>query len=227
MSIDLIPACPKPNHVTAVSGATDTVVVSWTDPTGNLWDIIYGPTGFDPTETPDPDEGITLVEGVLDNPYTITDLEGGIVYDIYVRSNCGGDVSPWSTIPASATPFLVQMGVTGSATISGCGLTVTDDGGLNGSYSNNCDYTLTINPSEPNNVVSISGTFAGEGTIDYLSIYEGTSTSGTLLQKVTSGTSGNVINFGPLNSDSGPLTLLFHSDGSVVYSGFAAQVSCI
>ena len=227
LSIDLIPACPKPSHVTAASGASDTVVVSWTDPIGNLWDIIYGPSGFDPTETPDPDEGITLIEGVLDNPYTITELEGGIVYDIYVRSNCGGDVSPWSTVPASAAPYLVQIGTVGSATISGCGFTITDDGGLDGNYSNNCDYTLTINPSEPNNVVSISGTFAGEGTIDYLSIYEGTSTSGTLLQKVTSGTSGNVINFGPLTSESGPLTLLFHSDVSVVYSGFAAQVSCI
>ena len=225
--VEEIPSCPKPSNVTAASGATDTIVVSWTDPTGNLWDIIYGPTGFDPTETPDPDEGITLIEGVTDNPYILTDLEGGIVYDIYVRSNCGGDVSPWSTIPASATPFLVQMGTVGSATISGCGLTVTDDGGLNGSYSNNCDYTLTINPSEPNNLVSISGTFAGESTLDYLSIYEGTSTSGTLLQKVTSGTSGTVINFGPLTSESGPLTLLFHSDGSVVYPGFSAQVSCI
>ena len=78
-------------------------------------------------------------------------------------------------------------------------------------------------------MVSISGTFTGESTLDYLSVYEGTSTSGTLLQRVQSGSnnSGVTVSFGPLTSESGPLTLLFHSDGSVQYAGFAATVSCV
>ena len=33
--------------------------------------------------------------------------------------------------------------------------------------------------------------------------------------------------FGPLTSESGPLTIYFHSDGSVTYDGYAINVSCV
>ena len=222
--IDLLPSCPKPWNLTATGGVSDTVTLSWTDPTGSLWDVIYGPTGFDPDTS-------TIAEieyGFTTNSGVITGLQGGITYDFYVRSDCGnGDVSPWCFAPATASPYTYQMGVTGSATLTGCGFTVTDDGGASGSYSNYCDFTLTIYPTDNTQLVTVSGTFAGESTIDYLAVYEGTSTSGTLLQKITSGTSGTVINFGPLTSESGPLTMHFHSDVSVVYAGFIANVSCV
>ena len=223
LNIDLIPTCPKPTHVTAASGATDTVVLSWTSANINQWDIIYGPAGFDPNE--DPEEGITLIEGVTDNPYTITELEGGFVYDFYVRSICdGGDVSPWSALPASATPFLMQMGITGSATVTSCGLTITDNGGINGDYATNCDYTLTILPSEPGSTLTISGTLNTESGYDYLRIYNGTTTNAANLIESLNGSVGN---FGPFESEDGAITLHFESDGSVVYPGFVATVNCI
>ena len=227
--IDIIPTCPKPIALTAASGTSDSVVLSWTDPNGNLWDVIYGPTGFNPETSTE----ATIVAGVSSNPYIVTGLTGGIVYDFYVRTDCGGgDVSPWCSIPASAVPYTIQMSITGSGVITGCDFTVTDDGGATGNYSNSCNYTLTIYPGDQNSLVSISGTFAGEGSLDYLSVYEGTTANeSNLIQKIYSsmngGSSGDVINFGPLTSDSGPLTLLFYSDGSVVYPGFVATVSCV
>ena len=227
--IDLIPSCTKPTGLTATSGASDSVTLAWTDATGTTWDIIYGPTGFNPETS----ASATIISGVTENPYIVTGLTGGTIYDFYVRTDCGGgDVSPWSSIPASAAPFTIQMGISGSSTVTGCDFTVTDDGGFNGSYSNNCNYTLTIYPDDPSNLVSISGTFAGEGSVDYLSVYEGTSaTDANLIMKIYSsmngGTSGSTVNFGPLTSDAGPITLLFHSDGSVVYSGFVAAVTCV
>ena len=222
--IDLLPSCPKPTNLTAQGSTSDTITLAWTDPTGTMWDVIYGPAGFDP----DTSTTAEIEYGFTTNSGTITGLQGGITYDFYVRSDCGnGDVSPWCFAPATASPYTFQMGITGSATLTGCGFTVTDDGGVNGSYSNSCNYTLTIYPTDNTLLVSVSGTFAGESTIDYLSVYEGTTTSGELLQKITSGTSGTVINFGPLTSESGPLTLLFHSDVSVVYPGFVANVSCV
>ena len=227
--IDLIPSCPKPTGLTAASGASDTVTLAWTDATGTTWDIIYGPTGFDPETS----TSSTTISGITDNPYDVTGLTGGTIYDFYVRTDCGGgDYSPWCSIPASAAPFTIQMGISGSSSITGCDFTVTDDGGTTGNYSNNCNYTLTIYPGDPNSLVSVSGTFAGESSLDYLSVYEGTTASETnLILKIYStmngGSSGNTINFGPLTSEAGPLTLLFHSDGSVVYAGFVANVTCV
>ncbi|MBO7445390.1 MAG: fibronectin type III domain-containing protein, partial [Bacteroidales bacterium] len=225
LSIDLIPACPSPTSLTATSGASDTVVLSWSDPTGTSWDIAYGPTGFNPGS----DVTATIEYGVTDNPYTFTGLAAGVVYDFYVRTNCGnGEYSPWSYMPATAAPYQIQMGITGSSSVTGCGFTVTDNGGAGGDYANYCDYTLTIYPSSPDSLVSIAGVFVGESTIDYLSIYDGTTANaGNLIVKITSGTSGNQVNFGPLTSESGPLTLLFHSDVSVVYPGFVATVNCV
>ena len=224
-TVEEIPSCPKPTHVTAAAGATDTVVLSWTDANATQWDIIYGPTGFDPNEDPDPDEGITLIENVTDNPYTITELEGGLVYDIYVRSICSsGENSPWCTVPASATPFLMQMGVIGSATVTSCGLTITDNGGANGDYATDCDYTLTILPSEPGATLTISGTLNTESGWDYLRIYSGTTTNAANLIESLS---GNVGNFGPFESEDGAITLHFESDGSVVYPGFIATINCV
>ena len=227
--IDLIPSCPKPTGMTAASGASDSVTLAWTDATGTTWDIIYGPTGFDPETS----ASATIISGVTDNPYIVSGLTGGTTYDFYVRSDCGGgDVSPWCAIPASAAPFTIQMGISGSSNITGCDITITDDGGANGNYSNNCNYTLTIYPGDPNSLASVSGTFAGESSLDYLSVFEGTTTSdANLILKIYSsmngGSSGSVVNFGPLTSDAGPITLLFHSDGSVVYPGFVANVTCV
>ena len=85
-------------------------------------------------------------------------MTGGVIYDFYVRRDCGnGDVSPWSAIPVQASPYVVTMGTTGSSTITGCGFTVFDDGGIAGNYSNSCDYTLTIYPFPI--IVSISSKY--------------------------------------------------------------------
>ena len=130
--------------------------------------------------------------------------------------------------PAVGYPYTYTMGISGSDTLTSCGIFISDNGGPNGDYANSCNYTLVVFPSETDSVVSISGTFDGESTLDYLSVYNGVGADdNNLLQKVISGATGNVVTFGPLNSTTGPLTLLFHSDGSVVRPGFMAQISCV
>ena len=223
-------SCAKPTGLTAAYGVTDTIVLSWTDPNGNLWDLMYGPAGFDP-DSADNNDNIVLVSGLTETTYTVTELPGGQSYDFYVRSDCGGEVSYWSN-PTSASPYTLAMGITGSDTVTGCGFTVTDDGGPNGLYSNSCNSTLTIYPSEADSLVTISGIFAGESSLDYLKIYDGTTTNeSNLLEQISASnlnvSSGVQASFGPITSESGPLTLLFHSDGSVVYDGFVANVSCV
>ena len=221
--LNLLPTCARPYDVEAVSTPTDMVQLSWTDPTGSMWDVIYGPIGFDPETSTE----AILLTGISTTSVDIQGLTAGILYDFYVRSDCGGDVSPWCYIPAQGSPFMYTMNTT-TDTITACGVTIVDDGGMNGPYSNSKDYVLVIYPTSEDSLLTINGTFQGESTIDYLSIYQGVGVNeDMLLQKITSGTSGTLINFGPHTSEVGPLTLKFHSDVSVVYDGFIAAVSCV
>ena len=229
LTVSEIPDCVQPSDVFATSSLSDTVTVSWNaGPSATAWEIIYGPVGFDPDST---DDAITI-SGVTENPYAIGGLSAGVVYDFYVRTDCGADgYSNWSNFPGTGSPYTYVMDVTGNDSISACGITITDDGGIAGNYSNNCEFVLTIHPSDPDSVVSISGTFAGEGNYDYLEIFNGASTNSTMFIHVNStmngGISGDEIPFGPYISDEGPITLRFHSDGSVNYPGFVAQTTCI
>ena len=218
-------SCPKPTNLTAF-GPNDTVTLSWTDTLGSSWEVAYGPAGFGVDS-----DTATLISGITETTVQITGLNAGMMYDFYVRTNCGGDVSDW-TAPVTASPNTIAMGISGNMTISSCGATITDDGGASGNYSNNCHYVLTIYPETEGMMVSISGVFAGEGSADYLSVFEGTTTNNSaLIEKVYSSmdgaSSGTQITFGPYTSTSGPLTLLFHSDFSVSYPGFVATASCV
>ena len=222
--LEPIPACQRPSGISAVSTASDTVFLTWTDNYGSLWDVAYGPIGF----APDDASEATLETGIDTTAFTVTGLAYGTGYEFYVRSDCGGAVSAWVMNPAVGYPYTYTMGISGSDTLTSCGIFISDNGGPNGDYANSCNYTLVVFPSETDSVVSISGTFDGESTFDYLSVYNGVGTDdNNLLQKVISGATGNVVTFGPLNSTTGPLTLLFHSDGSVVRPGFMAQISCV
>ncbi len=224
IQIAYLPTCARPTNVTAVSTLSDIVTVSWTDTEASTWDIIYGPTGFDPETSNE----ATLISGVTTTTYNVTGLSAGTIYDFYVRAVCStNDNSPWSFDPATGAPYTYVMN-TASDTITACGITVVDNGGFADDYLHNSDNILVIYPEQADSLLTISGTFIGESSVDYLSIYKGVGVNTeNLLQKVVSGTSGNLINFGPLVSEFGPLTLHFHSDFSNAYQGFAATINCV
>ena len=221
VTVDYIPACPIPGDLRAEAVARpDSVVIAW-DEIGEAtaWQIFLGSTGAIPSED-------SVLIDVYDQTYTFTSLTSGVSYDIYVRSDCGtGEYSNWRG-PLAITPGSITLPATGNLTTSGCGLVLYDNGGAMGNYSDGCNVTMTIYPSSSDSLVRLSGTFAGEGTIDYLDIIDGTG-SGMSLAHITSGTSGTVINFGPFTSTTGPLTIHFYSDGSVNYQGFEIHTSCI
>ena len=212
LEIDVMPTCLKPTNFTATADNTS-VTLSWTENgTATAWDIEYGTQGFTP--------GTGTTVSVTTNPYTITGLATGTTYDFYVRANCGGgDESDWSGV-VSATPGSYTMPTSGEYTVSMCGGVIYDDGGINGDYSTNCDVTLVVNPDTAGMMVHLTGTYDCETSWDELTIYDGNSTSGTLLFSSDNGGTLDVV------STTGPLTIHFESDGSVVYSGFEIQVSC-
>lgn len=222
--VDLIPTCPRPTNLSVVSSETDVITLSWTDTTAHEWDLIYAPQGFDPNNA----EIATLISGLTTTSCSVSNLIPGVVYDFYVRANCeSGDESPWCHEPATTAPFTIAMERVGSNVVEGCTLHIVDDGGLNGDYSHNSHYVLTINPDE-GYVISLSGTFAGEANYDYLRIYDGDEVNDERhLGSVICGISGETVTFGPFVSERGPITILFHSDGTNAYEGFSMLATCV
>lgn len=210
--------CPRPGSFICQSFArVDSVVFSWrSDPVVSEWELRYGPTG-----TP-VDSMTEIVTGIYDTFYVCTTMVSGTAYDVYLRSDCGSEQSFWEG-PVLVTPGAYNMAATGTASIHACGGIIYDDGGAAGSYSNNCHSVLTIYPSHTDSLVVVSGTLSTENCCDYLTIYDGASASGTALYEGR-GTSQTIPS---IRSTQGPLTLLFHSDGSVVYAGFQLNVSCV
>jgi hypothetical protein len=115
---------------------------------------------------------------------------------------------------------------------SACGTTVYDTGGPSGNYSNNQDLTYTYCPPVAGQMVLMDFTsFALEAGIDifsgtpydYMVIFDGPGTQ----DPIWSGY-GNV---GPgvlfPTHPSGCLTILFTSDGSDNFAGWAANVTCV
>lgn len=99
LSVVLTPSCKYPCNVKVSNIDSHSAVVAWTERgSANEWIIEYGPSGFIPGSS----AGTTIQ--TTQNPYTLTDLYAGTIYDVYVRSNCGGgDLSEWGANHASFT----------------------------------------------------------------------------------------------------------------------------
>ncbi len=114
-----------------------------------------------------------------------------------------------------------MAGCTGiTTTLTQCGGTFADPGGA-GNYVNGANCTQTICTGFAGQCITLQFTaFNLENNFDYLRIYDGT-TATTLLATLT-GTTGP----GNITSTTGCLTLVFTTDGSVVSSGWLANVIC-
>jgi len=109
-----------------------------------------------------------------------------------------------------------------NTTITTCSGTLYDSGGPTSNYQNSENYTLTIVPSTSGAMAQLNFiNFTVETCCDYLQIYDGTSTSAQLIGQYT--TLPPAIT---ATNASGALTLRFFSDGSVVQTGFEANISC-
>ncbi|WP_432672669.1 GEVED domain-containing protein [Flavobacterium sp. SM2513] len=119
---------------------------------------------------------------------------------------------------------------TGNTSISTCAGKLYDSGGVSGNYATNSSGYTIINPSIPGNKVRLSGTITAEAGYDYLTIYDGSGTGGTVLFGGSKhGTGFNCDSFivPVVTSTTGALTVKFFSDTSTNCAGFALDISCI
>ena len=77
--------CKRPKNLTASTIGAFSAVLTWTS--GEVWDFAY--------KTYDA-ENFTVIENLVDNIYTLSDLTPETTYIVKVRSNCGESVSYWS-----------------------------------------------------------------------------------------------------------------------------------
>ncbi|MBR6334153.1 MAG: fibronectin type III domain-containing protein, partial [Bacteroidales bacterium] len=98
--IENIPTCVKPMAVTVSNVGATSADVDWTvNGTEGSWDVVVVPHGDDPSTG--------IPENTSSHPYTLSNLLDETQYDVYVRANCGSEVSGWTMIPAVFTtdPF--------------------------------------------------------------------------------------------------------------------------
>jgi len=111
-----------------------------------------------------------------------------------------------------------------NGTVTTCTGDFYDSGGPTGNYQNNENLTMTFYPASAGNMIQMVFTsFNTESGYDYLRIYDGTSTSATLIGTYHGTTGPGTVT---ATNVAGALTFNFTSDGSVTPAGWAATVSC-
>jgi len=115
-----------------------------------------------------------------------------------------------------------------NSTITTCTGNFYDPGGSTGQYSNNQDFTMVFNPDPGNKLKFVFNSFNLEYqsscSYDYLKIYNGQNVSAPLIGTYCGTTSPGTIT---ADNATGSLTFVFHSDYSVIASGWSAAISCI
>ena len=211
-----IPPCTRTTGLTTSAITTTSVSLAWTQPinpngsTATAWQYLALPCG-----TAAPTATSAGWQSAPTNPFVATGLISGTCYDFYVRAVCSATESSVWSLPRSAS------------TLPGCGGFFVDSGGLTGNYTSGITAatgTTTICPSIPGQQVTVTFTsFATEANFDFLKVYDGNSTAGTLL-----GTFSGTAVPGPFTAStaSGCLTFVFTSDSSGVAAGWVSNVTC-
>jgi PKD repeat protein len=158
---------------------------------------------------------------MLQNP-TVTYPENGI-YDVTLTvTNESGQVE---TITKQNYITVKESYNMQNGTITTCDAMFYDDGGPDGNYRNRRNYTLTFRPADQNRRISVNFlTFCTEADYDYLSIYDGSSTSAPEIGKYSGTNSPDTVT---ATNPEGTLTFHFSSDQDLNDIGWAAHVSCV
>ncbi|MEI6852359.1 MAG: DUF4082 domain-containing protein, partial [Bacteroidota bacterium] len=157
-----------------------------------------------------------------------------ISFDVVKEGDCwfgnnSGSCGPGNSVYTSATQTISTcekiVPSSGSNSYTLCSGNLYDYGGSAGDYSVSTDGYTVLYPSVGGNVIRIAGvSSAGESCCDYVQVYNGVGTGGTLLGTYYMGT---VVPTLTSSDASGALTVRFYSDVSITGAGFNIAVSCV
>ncbi|MBS1685753.1 MAG: M4 family metallopeptidase [Bacteroidetes bacterium] len=158
------------------------------------------------------------------NPSHTYNATGVYTVRLISSGGCGTDsvTRPNLVNISSANPCVVVLPASGPADLqTSCTGTIYDNGGAYGPYTNNVNSTVTIAPAGAATVRLTFTRFRLEANYDYLYVYDGASTAGTLIGTYTGYTLPAAI-----TSTQPAITVRFISDPGVVDTGFAINWSC-
>ena len=238
--------CLSPTAITNSAITYTAATVSWAASTSvpsNGYQYLVTTSSTPPTYTDLP-TGSTLA-GVTTVNLSLTP---GTTYYVWVRSNCGGTYSSWSstyfTTPTLPTSTGVNMS-NGNLTICGASAfgsaVFFDSGGSTGAYQINETYTYTFKTNVAGSKLKVVfSSFNTENRYDGLSIFDGPTTNP--LSLISSGLPAGINpstcpagsfygsnSPGTIYSTSagGEITFKFTSDYLINNSGWAATVTCV
>lgn len=118
---------------------------------------------------------------------------------------------------------IMKVPSTGNNSYTTCSGNLYDFGGPSGNYGNSWNGYTVLYPTVGTDKVRISGTTSGESCCDYVRIYDGVGTGGTVLGTYYMNTAIPTLTS---TDATGALTVRFVSDGSSTGSGFNISISC-
>jgi|GEM_PF-1823224 len=162
--------------------------------------------------------------------YTVNGLTVGMNYyvRVYTWSSSFTPATPTFTIcvTSPAPPPAGSIFMPSSGSTSACSGTFYDGGGLS-NYANSDTRVYTICPSTSGAKLKlVFSAFQTEGSLDVLQIFDGNSVAAPLLGTFSGTSSPGTVQASASNAG-GCLTFRFTSDGSVVYPGWVAALSCV
>ncbi|MGB1307498.1 MAG: GEVED domain-containing protein [Oceanihabitans sp.] len=180
--------------------------------------------------------GATVVDNDSDTTFTATGLSNSTTYYFFIYSfndACSGGPDYLSTTPHTGNQTTLtpenMVPASGNNSYTLCSGNLYDSGGSTGNYANSSNGYTVLNPTTGGSLVQVSGTIITEGGWDYLTIYDGVGTGGTVLWGGAphgSGTACNSFAVPLTTSTLGSLTVQFYADGSNNCSGFDLSISC-
>ncbi|MDP2453802.1 MULTISPECIES: GEVED domain-containing protein [unclassified Kaistella] len=141
----------------------------------------------------------------------------------------GGDARVSFNYTTVSTTDYNMPSMNTTSIITACTGSLYDSGGSTTGYSNSEDRSVIIKPGIAGNLVQVSGSIIAENGFDYLTIYDGEGTTGTVLwggKAHGTGNSCGTFTVPVVMSSSGSLTVRFRSNGSNVCVGFNLSLSC-
>ena len=151
---------------------------------------------------------------VIQNPSSIFNTAGTYVIKLVAANGLGSDSVTKNLVVVNTFTMCNPSSNQSSSALNGV---LFDSGGPFGDYLDNENCYFLINPPCADSIKLSFSSFSTENGYDYVRIYDGINTSGTLLYYGT----GNSIP--PITKAlSGNMYIYFHSDGSSTDQGFAA-----
>ncbi|MEO8146596.1 MAG: PKD domain-containing protein [Bacteroidia bacterium] len=158
--------------------------------------------------------GGTPSSSIIQNPTVFYNVIGDYTVSLTVSNSFGADSITKITYIHVVNTVNLCTGITTTTAVNG---QLYDSGGPTGYYQNGENCSLLIDPGCAISISLSFTQFSTESGYDYLSVYDGVNTSGTLLFN-SSGSSLPPT----LTANSGTMYIAWHSDGSVISTGYEA-----